>query len=144
MHEQRLLTPRLGPPDRDALRLPARSPWRLRPGPQGSLDALDFAPHELPPLAPDEVTVEVRAAGINFRDALIALGYDLKTASYLGYEGAGIVARLGEAVEDLKIGQQVFGILPDAFADLCVVDRGLIAPIPLGWSFATAAMVTTS
>ncbi len=49
------------------------APWRLEPGGDGALDGLRFVECDEPLLA-GQVRIAVRAAGINFRDVLIALG----------------------------------------------------------------------
>ena len=50
-----------------------------------------------------EVCVEVRAAGLNFRDVLIALGVYPGEAS-MGGEGAGVVVGVGPGVEGFVVG----------------------------------------
>ena len=48
-------------------------PLRLESRERGHLDTLRFAPFALPPCGPGEVLIEVKAAGMNFRDVLKAL-----------------------------------------------------------------------
>ncbi|MGH3702754.1 MAG: polyketide synthase dehydratase domain-containing protein, partial [Pseudonocardiaceae bacterium] len=70
-----LRVPRLVAAER-ALTPPSEAPWRLDIPEQGTLDNLVLAPHPeaLEPLAPGEVRIHVRAAGINFRDVVVSLG----------------------------------------------------------------------
>ncbi|KOV67028.1 alcohol dehydrogenase catalytic domain-containing protein, partial [Streptomyces sp. MMG1121] len=91
-------------------------------------------------LAAGEVRIAVRAAGLNFRDVLIALGMYPGEAS-MGIEGAGVVLEVGADVSGLEPGDRVFGLLPDAFGAECVADRRLVARVPEGWSFVEAASV---
>ena len=57
-------------------------------------------------LGDDEVIVRVEAAGMNFRDLLLILG-SLPWQSP-GFEGAGVVERVGSQVKDLQVGDRVF------------------------------------
>lgn len=74
--------------DAPPLKLAIKSP--------GLLDTLYFVEDEeyRRPLAPDEVEIEVRAVGLNFRDCLMALGRVPGTE--FGSECAGLVTRVGE------------------------------------------------
>ena len=87
-----------------------------------------------------EVRVAVRAAGVNFRDVLAALGmYPGEVA--IGGEGAGVVLEVGPGVEDLAVGDRVMGLLDGAFGSVAVTDRRLLVPVPEEWSLARAASV---
>ncbi|MCD0449839.1 SDR family NAD(P)-dependent oxidoreductase [Actinocorallia sp. API 0066] len=134
-----LLVPRLARPARDALVLP-EGPWRLDVSAPGSLDALTAvpAPEAARPLTGTEVRVEVRAAGLNFRDVLIGLGMYPGEAR-IGAEGAGIVLETGPDVTGLQPGDRVMGLLQGQLGPVAVTDRRLLAPIPGGWTFAEAA-----
>ncbi|GAA2962005.1 type I polyketide synthase [Actinokineospora diospyrosa] len=114
-------------------------PWRLDVNTGGTLENLTAVPNPDRPLAPGEVRVEVRAAGINFRDVLIALG-SYPERAIMGSEGAGVVIEVGADV-DLAVGQRVFGLFSGGFGPQTVVDRRLIAPMPDSWSFTDAAAV---
>jgi NADPH:quinone reductase-like Zn-dependent oxidoreductase len=58
------------------------------------------------PLAEDEVEIEVRAIGLNFKDCLIALGR--VPSDTLGSECAGVVIRVGTAFQDkFRVGDRV-------------------------------------
>ena len=85
-----------------------------------------------------EIRVAVRAAGVNFRDVLIALGMYPGDAS-VGSEGAGVVLECGPGVADLAVGDRVMGLLDGAFGSVAIADQRLLVRIPEGWSFARAA-----
>ncbi|WP_423793494.1 SDR family NAD(P)-dependent oxidoreductase [Mycobacterium nebraskense] len=122
------------------LRLPeAPSVWRLAAGDAGTLE--DLAVQSGPPaeLAAGQVRVAVAAAGVNFRDVLVALGM-YPGAAQLGAEGAGLVAEIGPGVTDLAVGDAVMGILGLTGSE-AAVDRRLVTRVPPGWSFAEAAGV---
>ncbi|MFD9738971.1 type I polyketide synthase, partial [Umezawaea sp. NPDC059074] len=123
----------------DGLVVPA-VPWRMVVQGEGTLENLALVPAPRVPLAAGEVRIEVRAAGVNFRDVLMTLGmYPGETR--LGAEAAGVVVEVGADVRDLAVGDSVFGLVTDAFGSLAVADRRMVARIPDDWSFETAASV---
>ncbi|WP_443732074.1 SDR family NAD(P)-dependent oxidoreductase [Streptantibioticus ferralitis] len=117
--------------------------WRMDIQDKGTLENLTLVPcpEAAEPLAPGEVRVAVRAAGLNFRDVLNALGMYPGDAGLMGSEGAGVVVETGPGVTDLAPGDRVMGMLPGGFGPLVVADRRMIAPMPEGWTFAQAASV---
>ncbi|UED83923.1 type I polyketide synthase [Streptomyces profundus] len=131
---------------------PAEAPdaWRLRLG-DGAVGAgtvgdvrLGPAPEAGRPLAAGEVRVAVRAAGVNFRDVVLALGMVAGRdggagRDELGGEGAGVVLAVADDVPDLRPGDRVMGLLPGSFGPVAVADHRMLAPIPDGWSFVEAA-----
>nr|WP_241845587.1 type I polyketide synthase [Streptomyces silvensis] len=131
---------------------PAEGPWRLdvpARGSRGSLDGLALVPHPEAeaPLAPGQVRVAVRAAGLDYRDVLVALGTHHgeggpgSEPDGVVTEVAGVVTEVGAAVTDLAVGDRVLGMAAKGFGPLAVADRKLLAPVPAGWSFAHAASV---
>ncbi len=116
--------------------------WCLREGRDGSFDDLSLVAKSEPTrdLGPGEVRVGVRAAGLNFRDVLIALGVYPERAA-IGGEGAGVVLEVGPAVAGLRPGDRVMGLLDGAFGPIAVSDHRLLANLPDGWSFADGASV---
>ncbi|RKN77570.1 SDR family NAD(P)-dependent oxidoreductase [Streptomyces klenkii] len=136
--------PRLARPGAGAgLLPPAGVPWRLGTGAGGSLDDLLLAPcpETLEPLAPGQVRLAVRAAGVNFRDVLNALGMYPGEAGLLGAEGAGVVTGTGPGVTGLRPGDRVTGMLFGGFGPVAVADERLLTRIPDGWSYERAASV---
>uniref|UniRef100_UPI001CEDB526 type I polyketide synthase n=1 Tax=Streptomyces aculeolatus TaxID=270689 RepID=UPI001CEDB526 len=116
--------------------------WRLDTDTPGTIESLRLlpTPEALEPLAPGTVRVAVRAAGLNFRDVLMALGM-YPGEQIMGSEGAGVVTEVGPGVTDLVPGDRVMGLLPHSFGPLAVADRRMLAPMPAGWTFAQAAAV---
>ena len=123
-----------------------RVPWRLEAG-GGTLDGLALVPcpEAGAPLAAGQVRVAVRAAGLNFRDVIVALGMiDLSRdpgAGVLGGEVAGVVTETGPGVDGLVPGDRVMGVAAGGFGPVAVADARSLAKIPSGWSFAQAAAV---
>ncbi|MGW6741581.1 SDR family NAD(P)-dependent oxidoreductase [Streptomyces sp. NPDC055025] len=122
------------------------APWRLESAVEGTIDTLALI--ERPELAtrelePHEVRIAVRAAGLNFRDALIALGMYPGSGAMVGSEGSGVILETGSAVTGIEPGDKVMGIFPAAIGTVAVSDFRTVARIPRGWSFAQAATVPT-
>lgn len=96
-----------------------RGPFQLRITQAGSFDALKFTPVEREAPAKGQVELEIRATGLNFSDVLKALGLypGIKDAIVpLGIEASGVVTAIGEGVTRFKMGDEVFGVVPYAFA----------------------------
>jgi acyl transferase domain-containing protein/D-arabinose 1-dehydrogenase-like Zn-dependent alcohol dehydrogenase/acyl carrier protein len=120
--------------------------WRLETGDGGAIEGLRLlaAPEASAPLKAHEVRVAVRAAGLNFRDVVSALGLVSwrKGEDLIGSEGAGVVLEVGADVEGIGPGDRVMGLLFGAFGTVVVADRRMIVPMPAGWSFTRAASLS--
>lgn len=90
-----------------------------------------------------EVVIEVKASGLNFPDTLIIEGkyqFQPEMPFSPGGEVAGIVKRIGEGVEHLKIGDRVMaGTGWGGFAEEVVGKASNVFPLPEGISFEQAA-----
>ncbi|HEY2264150.1 MAG TPA: SDR family NAD(P)-dependent oxidoreductase, partial [Streptosporangiaceae bacterium] len=126
----------------DGLAVPGDGvPWRLAADGTGTLEGLTLEVYpESTPLAAGQVRLAVRAAGVGFRDVLIALGA-YPGGGVLGSEVAGLVLATGPGVTGLARGDRVAGLAEDGFGPVAVADARLLARIPDGWSFARAASV---
>jgi acyl transferase domain-containing protein/NADPH:quinone reductase-like Zn-dependent oxidoreductase/NADP-dependent 3-hydroxy acid dehydrogenase YdfG/acyl carrier protein len=143
MHGRRLVR---ATDDRDVLRPPAgHTQWRLDITEPGSFGNLALVPDQegTAELAAGQVRVAVRAAGLNFRDTLIALGMYPDRAR-LGSEGCGVVTEVGPHVTAYAPGDRVMGTLDTAFAPLSVADARLLAPVPDGWTDTDGASATVA
>ncbi|MFI7319560.1 SDR family NAD(P)-dependent oxidoreductase [Streptomyces venezuelae] len=120
---------------------PAARAWRLVGGASGTLDAVRAVPCEevLSPLEPGQVRIAVHAAGVNFRDVLIALGMYPDADALPGTEAAGVVTEVGPGVSGLSAGDRVMGMLEGAFGPWAVADARMLAPVPSGWDMRQAA-----
>lgn len=97
---------------------------------------------------PRQVLIEVRAAALNFPDALMVQGlYQIKPALPFapGAEVAGVVKAAGSEVKRLKAGDHVLSLVGHGgFAQCCVADEMQCMPLPAGMDFDTgAALVLT-
>jgi myxalamid-type polyketide synthase MxaB len=93
------------------------NPFRLQLKEFGSIDNLTLTPIEITTPRSGEITIEVRASGVNFRDILNALGMLKEISARMGFatasdvpfggECAGIVTAIGEGVTNFKVGDEV-------------------------------------
>ncbi|MFI6096917.1 type I polyketide synthase [Lentzea sp. NPDC051213] len=121
--------------------MPPDGSWRVAVVGDGALENVRVVPHPeaAEPLRHGQVRVQVRAAGINFRDALMALGTYQGDVDQLGLEGAGVVLEVGPGVPRVIPGDRVMGLFPAAFGSLVVTDHRMVTGIPHGWTFEQAA-----
>jgi NADPH:quinone reductase len=105
-------------------------------GPQ-DLRLITDAPVPVP--GPGEVLIRVTAAGVNFGDILQARGTfpGGPQPPYLaGFEAAGEIAAMGQAVTGLEPGARVIGVGMGggAFAEYMVLPAAAAVPVPAGWA----------
>ncbi|MFC7639653.1 alcohol dehydrogenase catalytic domain-containing protein [Streptosporangium lutulentum] len=114
--------------------------WQLDVTAKGSLEnlALVPSPEAAEPLAPGQVRLAVRAAGLNFRDILITLGMVRDDGRPAASEGAGVVLEVGDGVTGMAPGDRVMGLI-GKIGPVSVADHRLLTRMPTGWSFAEAA-----
>ena len=114
----------------------------------GALDTVSWraTPMDAVPLKPGQITVDVRAAGVNFRDIMFGLGLLPEEAveagfagATVGMEAAGIVRAVAPDVTRLKVGDAIVCVAPACFSDQVTTLASAAARIPKGQSFAAAA-----
>ncbi|MEA3209803.1 MAG: hypothetical protein QOE70_2860 [Chthoniobacter sp.] len=117
-------------------------PLRLESRERGHLDSLRFTPLAVPPCGPGEVLIDVKAAGLNFRDVLKALALypgEAPDARIFGDEVGGVVKAVGAKVTHVKPGDRVFGLAVFGLATETLARGGDVRGIPAGLSFEEAA-----
>ena len=96
-----------------------------------------------PTPGPNEIVLEVRAAGVNYPDALMVMGqYQIKPPLPFvpGAEAAGVISAVGEGVRHLSIGQRAVAFTGlGAFASHLKADAATVMPLPEGMDFEVAA-----
>ncbi|MFE0901480.1 SDR family NAD(P)-dependent oxidoreductase, partial [Streptomyces smyrnaeus] len=145
--DERVLVPRLTRAGARK-RPPLHGPWRLDAGTvagSGAGSTLEAVvpvacPEVAEPPARGQVRIAVRAAGVNFRDALVSLGM-APGQTGLGSEGAGTVTEVGPGVSGLAVGDRVMGLFEGAFGPLAVADARMLTRVPEGWGWREAAAV---
>jgi polyketide synthase 12 len=112
--------------------------WQLGTTSKGDLTKLTLLPTDPPTtLAPGQIRIQVGAAGLNFRDVVVALGAIADDG--MGSEAAGVVLDAAPGTS-LRRGDAVMGLFPhNAFAPTAITDERMVVPIPAGWSFTRAA-----
>jgi len=96
--------------------------------------------------APEEVTIEHKAIGLNFIDTYHRSGlYPLKLPSGIGAEGAGIIKEVGSKVEGFSVGDKVAyaGAPLGAYSSERNYPIKNLVKIPDGISFEVAASLMT-
>lgn len=102
---------------------------------------------------PGEVLVDVRAASVNAADNSVRRGgYSSRPLTFpyiLGRDFSGVVSQAGEGVTDLKVGDEVFGVLDagkdGTYCEKLAIKAAIIAKKPAKLSHAeAAAMALTS
>lgn len=115
--------------------------YELTAGSLANLRLVDRRP--LPHPEAGEVTVAVRAIGLNFADVFAIWGLYSATPEGTftpGLEYAGEVTAVGEDVSDLKPGDAVMGVTRfGAYTTALNSDVRYVRPLPEGWSFAEGA-----
>jgi NADPH:quinone reductase-like Zn-dependent oxidoreductase len=109
----------------------------------GSLDNLRLVEEEIPPLSGDEVTVEVKAIGLNFADVFTILGLykaSPKKDFIPGLEFSGVITGSGKNVSGFSDGDRVIGVIRfGAYTTHINIDYRYIIKLPDGWSFEEGA-----
>ncbi|MFD6160946.1 zinc-binding dehydrogenase [Nocardia sp. NPDC060256] len=95
---------------------------------------IDDVPVPVP--SAEQILIRVTAAGINFRDISLSRGMALGgPPPYLaGFEAAGEIVAVGEAVTSLELGARVIGVGYGAFAEYMVLSAVAAVPVPAGWT----------
>jgi acyl transferase domain-containing protein/NAD(P)-dependent dehydrogenase (short-subunit alcohol dehydrogenase family)/acyl carrier protein len=128
-------------PEREpSLSAAAGRAFRLESARIGRLDALGLRAMERRGPGAGEVAVEVAAAGLSFKDVLIALGThpNRGEAVGLGQEFAGRITAVGSGVEGLRVGDAVVGCCSGSFASEVIVPAAGVTRKPNGLGFEEA------
>ena len=111
----------------------------------GPPEVLEVQERPDPELGPEQVRVDVRAAGINFADLMARSGMypdAPKIPSIVGYEVAGEITEVGEGVTDLSLGQRVAaGVRFGGYASQVCANARDTLPLPDSLSFEQGAAV---
>ncbi len=109
-------------------------PLKLKIASPGFLDTLYFAEDDQAVLANDEIEIEVKSAGLNFKDVILALGQ--LAGDHLGQECSGVVTQVGHDVRAIKQGDRVCAISGGTIANLarCKADCAVVIPASMSHS----------
>lgn len=121
----------------------------------GPADSLTISTIESPVIAPDEVLIEVVAAGVDrgvwhlvtgrpYLVRLAGYGVTKPTNPVPGLDVSGRVIAVGDDVERFQVGDEVFGIANGAYAELAAAKEEKLALKPATHSFEEAAVLAIS
>lgn len=105
---------------------------------------------ERPAISQDQVLLEVHATSINQIDWKLREGYLKERLPFefpiiLGWDAAGVIAEVGEAVRDFKVGERVFArpatTRQGTYAEFVPVEENLLARMPENMTFEEAAAI---
>ena len=110
----------------------------------GGPEVLKFEDYPDPVPGPGEVLVRVAASSVNPIDYKRRAGltkdfYPIKFPGLIGIDIAGTVVKIGTGVEDFSVGDQVFAMADNTYAELCVVKAEVLAKVPKGLDLIQAA-----
>lgn len=129
-HEQTITTQPFTQPERR---------FKLQIASPGSLDSLYFADDIPEPLADDDIEIEVKATGLNFKDIVVTMGQ--LAQPYIGIECSGIVTSVGKNVQHLQVGQRVMALPLGAYSTYARCKATSASPMPNFMSFEVACTV---
>ncbi|MFZ1167706.1 MAG: NADP-dependent oxidoreductase [Candidatus Sulfotelmatobacter sp.] len=118
----------------------------------GGPEVLKFEEYPDPVPGPGEVLVRVAATSVNPIDYKRRAGltkdfYPIQFPGLIGVDIAGTVVKIGPRVEGFSIGDRVFAMADNTYAELCVVKADVLAKVPKGLDLVQAAalpLVTTT
>ncbi|RDL32026.1 Reducing type I polyketide synthase [Venustampulla echinocandica] len=119
-------------------------PLKLNVRTPGLLDSLEFLEDDTPrePLGSDDIEMEVRAIGVNFKDCLIVLGR--VNTDKLGCECAGVISRVGNNCGQFQPGDRVTMFANQTYRTYARANSGCAVKIPDNMTFAEAAAMPTA
>jgi NADPH:quinone reductase-like Zn-dependent oxidoreductase len=118
----------------------------------GGPEVLKFEEYPDPVPGPGDVLVRVAAASVNPIDYKRRAGltkdfYPMTFPGLIGVDVAGTVVKVGPGVEGFSVGDQVFAMADNTYAELCVIKADVLAKVPSGLDLIEAAalpLVTTT
>ena len=110
----------------------------------GGPEVLKWEEYPDPVAGPGEVLVRVAASSVNPIDLKRRAGltqdfYPLKFPGLIGVDLSGMVVKLGPGANDFSVGDEVFAMADNAYAELCVVKADVLAKVPRGLDLIEAA-----
>jgi NADPH:quinone reductase-like Zn-dependent oxidoreductase len=110
----------------------------------GGPEVLKFEDYPDPVPGASEVLVRVAAASVNPLDYKRRAGltddyYPIHFPGLIGVDMAGTVVKIGPEVEGFSVGDQVFSMADNTYAELCVVSAAILAKVPKGLDLIQAA-----
>jgi NADPH:quinone reductase-like Zn-dependent oxidoreductase len=112
----------------------------------GGFDRIELAREPAARLGSGQLRVRVRAAGVNYADAMVRRGLYKTAHKYVGYpiapgfEVAGDVVEVGEGASRFAVGDRVIGVtLFGGYTSELCIDEDFVFAMPESWSYEQAA-----
>jgi NADPH:quinone reductase-like Zn-dependent oxidoreductase len=110
----------------------------------GGPEVLRFEDYPDPVPGPGEVLVRVAAASVNPIDYKRRAGftkdfYPMAFPGLIGVDVSGTVVKIGPGAEGFSVGDQVFAMADNTYAELCVIKADVLAKVPTGLDLIDAA-----
>ena len=110
----------------------------------GGPEVLKFEDYPDPVPGPGEVLVRVAASSVNPIDYKRRAGltkdfYPLQFPGLIGVDVSGTVVKIGPGVDGFSVGDEVFAMADNTYAQLCVVKAAVLAKVPKGLYLIQAA-----
>ena len=110
----------------------------------GGPEVLKFEDYPDPVPGTGEVLVRVAASSVNPIDYKRRAGltqdfYPMTFPGLIGVDVSGTAVKVGPDVEDFSVGDQVFAMADNTYAELCVVKAAALAKVPKGLDLIQAA-----
>src|SRR5258708_4378681 len=91
-----------------------------------------------PHAGPGQVRIAVRTAGVNpvdwkFRAGFLKDVFPIALPAIPGMEAAGVIDEIGDGVEGVNVGDEVFGLGNGTSAEFAVLDHFTLKPAALTW-----------
>lgn len=104
----------------------------------GDADVMRVVEVEEPHAGPGQVRIAVRSAGVNvidwkIRSGAMAAMMPVPLPSGVGMDAAGVVDEVGDQVDDVVVGDEVFGFGSATYAEHAVLTSWAVKPAALDW-----------
>ncbi len=117
----------------------------------GSIDNLQWNAKQRKLPAVDQIEIEVKATGLNFRDVMYTSGLlppemleGGLSGPTLGLECSGVVTHIGEGIDHIEVGDEVIALAPACFSSHVIASKYAVTKKPEFWSFEAAATIPTT
>jgi NADPH:quinone reductase-like Zn-dependent oxidoreductase len=110
----------------------------------GGPEVLKYEDYPDPVPGPGEVLVQVAAASVNPIDYKRRAGltkdfYPMTFPGLIGVDVSGTVVKIGPGAESFSVGDRVFAMADNTYAELCVIKADVLAKVPKGLDLIEAA-----
>ena len=122
--------------------------WSLVESREGSLDSFHRTELHTREMTEEDIVIRVHYVGLNYKDVMIAVNL-LKEDAFaggrsgitIGLEASGVVERVGAKVTNVKVGDEVFGLLDHGIATHSTTEACFVTKKPANISLEQGATV---